>query len=333
MFSKNDRFTLIATALLGILLYAVMQFGNDLEQAATVEEALGLEGATVDSPVPAPPKSAPAPDPRLPRITSHEELVAFLDARGLDGRLLTDEAANWYRARGFLGAYELFGVTADRAPGVYYETLDEPTLQAMSDAGDAGATQTLARLAMFLDPILGYALYKKAVTQGSVYAVIRVADTLNLFAETQLIDYASDQALFEKYLNMQKRVPGGNLHTEAYATLLAALGDGGPPIVDAELLAWSGRLEAKAPQQSLEYGCRRSGEILVENSAARRSNSLAPLSITPPPVFMGMTDREERMPCAAGSYPIISMMDVSDCAVERVVNDAGAEADLHICRP
>jgi len=333
MFSKNHRFTLIATALLGILLYAVMRFGNDLQKAPTVEAALGLKRPAVESPATAAPKPPPPPDPRLPRITSHADLVAFLDERGLNGRMLTDEAANWYRTRGFLGAYELLGVTADNTPSAYYDTLDEPTLLAMSKAGDAGATQTMARIAMFLDPIAGYALFRQAAAQGSVYAVIRVADTLNLFAETQLIDYSSDPALFEKYLNMQKRVPGGNLHAEAYATMLAALGDGGPPVIDAELLAWAERLGTKAPQQSLEYACRRSGEILIENSTARRGNNLGPLSTTPPPVFLGMTDREDRMPCEAGNYPIISMMDVSDCAVERVVNAVGAEADLHICQP
>ena len=41
MFSKNDRFTLIATALLGILLYAWVQFAKDLQEAPTVEAVVG----------------------------------------------------------------------------------------------------------------------------------------------------------------------------------------------------------------------------------------------------------------------------------------------------
>lgn len=338
MFSKNDRFTLIATALLGILLYAWLKFAEDLRNAPTVEAALGLESPQVAKEEPVREESLPeppaaTPDPKLPRITNHADLVAFLDERGLNGRLLVDQAATWYRDKGFLGAIEYLGVSSDDAPNAYYDTLDEATLKALSAGGDVGATQTLARMAMFMSPSVGLGLYQQAVSQGSIYAVIKVADTLSLFADARLADYASEPELFNQLLQVQKRSPGQILDTEAYATALAALGDGGPPIVDEELLAWTATLEAKAPQQALEYACRRSGEILVDNSTLRRANNVEPLSTQPPPIFIGPPGVAARMPCTATSYPIVSLMNIEQCEVERFVNSAGEESDLHICQP
>jgi len=329
---KTTRFTLIATALLGILLYAIWRFEDDLLESAETMEAeqvLSEIQSPVESVVNAPPTQAP--EPGLPRIGSDAELVALLDERGLNGRLLVDLTAGWYAERGFLGIRELFGITLDNAPDTYYDTFDEATLRAMSDGGDAGATQTLARLTMFRNPFESLELYQKAVGQGSVFALIKVADTLSLLADARLLGNGPDRELFRQLRELQQSVPRGDLHTEAYATMLAAISDGGPPIVDEDILNWVSWLEGKAPQGALELACMRSSEILLASSGARRDNGVTPLSITPPPVFISPPEREERMPCTATGYPLVSMMNLSDCSVERVVTATNTEADLYIC--
>jgi len=331
---KSTRFTLTSTALLGILLYAVVQFTDDLQNAPVQQPVQGTGGAAVSAPAPSARQvrtAPPAPDPRLPRITTHAELIAHLDHGGHNGRLLVDQAAGWYGARGFLGADELLGITIDNSPAAYYDTFDLPTLRAMSESGDAGATQSLARLVMFSDPFGALELYRKAVGQGSVYASVKIADTLSFFADIQRPADAKDPQLYRQISDYRSSLPSDDLNIEAYASVLAVMGDGGPPVIDAEMLDWSTWLESRTRQFNIEYACKRSADIVTENGAARRANGVAPLSMQPPPVFLSPLDRESRMPCSATAYPVVAMMNLSDCAVETVIGPDGTESLLHIC--
>ena len=339
---KSTRFTLTSTALLGILLYAVVQFTNDLQNAPAQEPTQVPDSGNAIEAMPAtdapqartPP---PAADPRLPRITTHAELITHLDERGHNGRLLVDQAAGWYGARGYLGANELLGVTNDNSPAAYYETLDLPTLRAMSESGDAGATQSMARLAMFSDPFGALDLYRIATSQGSVYAGVKVADTLSFFADVQSPAGAKDPQLRRQATEYRSQLASSNLssssdlHTEALANVLAVMGDGGPPVIDTELLTWATWLESRTPQFNIEYACKRSADILTENGSGRRDLGVAALSTQPPPVFLSPVDREMRMPCAATGYPIVAMMNLSDCTQESVIGPDGTESLLHIC--
>ncbi|MBT8442214.1 MAG: hypothetical protein KJO76_07505 [Gammaproteobacteria bacterium] len=333
---SSTRFTLTSTVLLGILLYAVLRFADGLmEDARKLEEAERQEQGTAqenevreDTPVAAATETAEQ-DPYLPRVESYDDLVTLLDKSGLNGLLVVEDAARWYAERGYLGENPLLGVTSDNSRDAFYATFDKPTLRAMSDAGDAGASQALARMAMFDDPLAALALYEKAVSQGSVYALIKVADTLNILVDLRLMPGVGGQ----DFINRVMRVRPGNLNAEAYATLLAAMSDGGPPIIDEELLNWGSSLEERTDSRLLEYACKRSAEILIANSMARQQNGVTPVSMTPPPVFLSPPDREQRMPCAATGYPVVSMMNIDQCQSQRVVAGMGDEQDLYICQP
>ena len=135
----------------------------------------------------------------------------------------------------------------------------------------------------------------------------------------------------EELKNAQRRLRGPNLPAEAYATMLAAIADGGPPVMSAENLDWIASLEAEVHQSVIVYSCKRSGTILMTHGRARGANGLPPVSMRPPPVFVNPPDREARMPCAATEAPIVSMMSLAGCEAERFVDAAGAEADLYVC--
>jgi len=331
------RFTLTSTVMLGILLYAVLRFADGLMQDAriadeaaqrqevTVRTKTATTNSAIDSPEPV--------DPYVPRIESFDDLVTFLDKLGLNGIVAVEDAARWYAERGYLDANALLGVTPEGSRSAYYATLDEPTLRAMSDASDAGATQTLARMAMFDDPIVALELYEKAVAQGSVYANIKVADTLSILMDLRLVAQASNPALRKKIQDLRVRYPSRNLNTESYATILAAMSDGGPPIIDDELLDWGSWLEERTQQVNIEYACKRSADILIANSMARQANGITPVSMKPPPVFQSPPDREQRMPCSATGYPVVSMMNLDRCQTQRIVDASGREQDLYICQP
>jgi hypothetical protein len=334
------RSTLISTVLLGILLYAILRFADGLMgDAEKLEEAerqdrsaFREQGVRSDTPVITESASQEI-DPYLPRIQSYDDLVTLLDQLGLNGLLVVEDAARWYAERGYLDENTLLGVTPEGSRSAYYATLDTATLRAMSDAGDAGATQTLARLAMFDDPIAALELYEKAVTQGSVYASVKVADTLSIFKDLRLEAQASDPEFRKMMRDLPKRYPSSDLDTESYATILAAMSDGGPPVSNDELLNWGSWLEERTRQYNIEYACKRSADILIANSMARQANGVAPVSMKPPPVFLSPADREQRIPCSATAYPIASMMKLEECLTQRIIDETGKEQDLYICQP
>lgn len=329
---KTTRFTLIATALLGILLYTVLRFAADLENAARPPEDVATPVQQAPTPVPTrDDEQTPTPDAGLRRLADHAALVEFLDDKGLNGHLLVDQSAAWYADRGYLGVNEMLGVTTDTARATYYDTFDDATLRAMSEGGDAAATQILARRTMFRNPLGALELYRRAAGQGSVYAVVKIADTLSLFGG---IPYSGNDPSLDELGNLselERTTAAGNFNTEAYATMLAAISDGGPPVTNAANLNWVAALEESVPPNKLVYACERSADIVLAHGRARSANGVAPLSMHPPPVFFSPTDRESRMPCSATGAPVVSMMKLDDCSVERVVDATDREVDLYIC--
>lgn len=337
--SKTNRFTLIATFLLGVLLYTVLRFADNLPEAPmadTVRETAPVQS----SPDPENEPEVPAADTTgvmqaegrgIPTVSNYDELVAHLDERGLNGRLTVEVTADWYAERGYLGGNALLGVTADAAPMAYYETLDDATLQALSDAGDAGATQTLARHAMFLDPFRGLELYELAVKQGSLYAIVKVSDTLDSFSGAYISDFAKDRELRKKMMQIRLQGYRRNLGMAAYATAVAAIRDGGRPIVDNALLNWIGTLEDKTARGAIERACEWSEEKQIGFSTARRSRGKPPLFTEPPPVFLSQPELEASLPCADTDHPVNFVMNLSDCTNELVVGPDGAEWELYVC--
>ncbi|MFW2403333.1 MAG: hypothetical protein ACN4GT_01120 [Gammaproteobacteria bacterium] len=334
------RSTLTSTILLGVLLYAVLRFADGLmEDARTFEAAeQQKEGSTRGMQVredTAVVTAAPVEevDPYLPRIQSYDDLVTLLDRIGLNGLLVIEDTARWYAERGYLEENELLGVTPEGSRSAYYATLDAPTLRAMSDAGDAGATQTLARLAMFDDPIVALELYQKAVTQGSTYAAIKVADTLSVLMDLRGMAQRTNDGLGRRVGDLVSQTQSQDLNVEAYSAVVAAMADGGPPVMDAQLLDWSASLEDRIESLAVENACKRSADILIANSMARQINGVAPVSIKPPPVFLSPPDRDLRIPCSATRYPVVSMMNLEQCRTQRIVDATGNEQDLYICQP
>ncbi len=334
------RSTLTSTVLLGILLYAVLRFADGLmADAERLEEAerqdrSASRGQEVRSDTPVITESVSQEmDPYLPRIESHDDLVTLLDQLGLNGLLVVEDAARWYAERGYLDENTLLGVTPEGSRSAYYATLDTATLRAMSDAGDAGATQTLARLAMFDDPIAAFELYRKAVTQGSVYAAIKVADTLSVLMDLRAITQTRNEDLGRQVSELLNDTPSQDLNVEAYSAVVAAMADGGPPVMNSELLDWSASLEERIDSFVVEHACKRSTDILIANSMARQANGVTPVSIKPPPVFLSPPDRDLRVPCSATRYPVVSMMNLEQCRTQRIVDETGKEQDLYICQP
>ena len=148
--SKTNVYTLVATALLGVLLYVVLQFARKVPtQPVTTNimtEPIGLS------------------------VGGRSDLPAILEARGIDAQRAIAESIDWRQARGFLDSDRMFGVAGDEAPARLYEILEIATLESMSESGDLAATQALAARKLLEDPFASLALYTTAANQGSVFA-------------------------------------------------------------------------------------------------------------------------------------------------------------------
>lgn len=337
--SSSSRSTLIATFLLGVLLYTVLRFADNLPEvpmADTVRRTIPVVPASGSGSKPAardnnPADVPPVDDRGILQVRNYDELVAHLNTRGLNGRLIVAAAADWYAERGYLGANALLGVTVDAAPMTYYQTLNDATLLALSDAGDAGATQMLARHSMFFDPFRGLELYELAISQGSLYAIVKVSDTLDSFSGAYISDFAQALELRKKIIQLHAQGYRRNLGMAAFATAVAAIRDGGQPIVDEDLLYWVAALEAKTARGSIARACAWSEEKQVEFGTARRRRGKPPLFTEPPPVFLSQPELEASLPCADTDHPVQFRMNLADCSDELVEGPDGKEWRLYVC--
>lgn len=309
--SKTNLYTLIATALLGVLLYVVLQFARKVPTTPPTAETIHA--------------------PEHPRLANHPDLHEFLAARGLDGHKLLVESAHWRQARGFLGGDRLLGVTEDSAPSRAYQSIDTLVLNSMSDNGDLAATQTLAARTLPNDPFAALDLYMTAAEQGSIYAMLQIGSLRETLGDRALDRFKSDPDYLRKVGELRGDDSNQTLQMEAFAYIAAAVRDAGATIVDDDLLGWLRRMEREIPSAQRAAACELSERIFLKFGAARRGRGLAPLTTTPPPVFIAIRNLDEKIPCRTTSHPIYSLIDLSRCSVRPVETDRG-DADLYICQ-
>lgn len=328
--SKTNVFTLIATILLGVLLYTIVRFSTGLPEPPPADSI--REAATL-----APPANAGLPTPaarsgELPRISGYAELLVFLTARGVDGESAIAGSARWLHERGFSGINTLLGVTEENAPGIALQSLDDATLQTMLEAGDSGASQAMASRVLFTDPFAALDLYRTAAGQGSVYAILRIASLLESLGDISLDDFVADPAYLQKLVDLRSRDSDQGPKISAFSHALAAARDGGMPVIDAEMLSWLQRLSSEFSESEQRSACERSTQLFFEFGTKRRQKGLRPISTDPPPVFLSIPDLESQLPCRATSDPVIQLLDLSQCSHTAVEDERGDRMNLNICK-
>lgn len=327
--SKTNVFTLIATILLGVLLYTIARFAANLPEAPPADSI--RETATIATPANA---GLPQPTTRtngLPRVRTYSELLDFLTAQGIDGRSAIADSARWLQERGFSGINTLLGVTEENARGIALQSLDDATLHTMLEAGDSGASQALASRALFTDPFAALELYRTAASQGSVYAILQIGSLLESLSDITLDDFVTDPAYLQKLVDLRNRDSAEGPKIAAFSHALTAARDGGMPVIDTEILTWLQRLSSEFSESEQEFACERSMQLFFEISAERRQKGLQPISTDPPPVFLSIPDLENQLPCRATSHPIIQLLDLTRCAHTEVEDDKGDRMNLNIC--
>lgn len=308
--SKTNLYTLIATALLGVLLYVVVQIAGQLA-SVPVAEPVDLPGIT----------------PEDQRLMGSEDLLELLHARGLDGELLMLESADWRRQRGFLGGVWWLG---NPEPDTHH-LLDTQTLEKMGDDGDMAALQTLAERVRMADPFAAIKLHTAAAERGSIYSMLQIGSLRETLGSLDLDRLRSSPDFLRQLAELRHEDSKRTLQMEAFAYVAAAARDGGPAVIDSDMLGWMQRMERDLNPGQRSAACELSASIFLEISAARRSRGVAPLRMTPPPVFLAIRDLEQQLPCRTTSYPIPSLLDMSQCSMTPVGLAGVGTANLYIC--
>jgi len=324
--TKTNRFTLIATFLLGVLLYTILRFAADLN--------IAWDGSVLQPP--------PATDntraPTQPRIATATDLRAALDDHGIesgiesgiDSRAAIDGYADWSDARGFTGDNRLFG-TPDIAPTDAFAAGNETVLIARSDAGDVAASQALAARMLFIDPFNAIEYFRRAAEQGSTFALLRIGSVLEALDAAGADAAIAGHAQRQRVADLTERGVGNSLRLTALGYVMTAIRDGGAPIVDHTLLTWLDRLIDESDNDELVAVCEWSERTLVDIAKGRVRWGKPAITTVAPPVFFAIPNLAERLPCVQTAYPIETLLDLANCSVTEVRNAADEALDLYIC--
>jgi hypothetical protein len=314
--TKTNRFTLIATFLLGVLLYMILRFAHDLNVA--------WDGDMREPP----PITADPNTPVHPRITNTTDLSAFLQAQGIDAAAAIDGYTNWSDVRGFTGTNRLFG-TASSTPAD--TTQSNAILRAQSNAGNASATQTLAAQILFTDSFGAIELYRRAAQQGSVFALLRIASLLEALDTVGIENESADPVQQQRIADITASGVDNSLRLTAFGYVVTAIRDGGIPIIDHALHAWLNQLGKDITNEELVAVCAWSERTLYEIAKGRAHNGKPPVMTDTPPILFTIPGIADHLPCSQTAYPIENLLDLTHCTVTEVRNSADEALNLHIC--
>lgn len=330
--TRTNIYVLIACAFLGILLYVILGIVDQAQSPpapaptgapapAEIEVAPGAHELT----------TAAAATTNLPKLRTHADLLAILSAAKVNPNSVLPPSRRWLQERGFLGSHELLGVGTAEAPVFFYQSLDGPTLEAMSQKGDLGALQALAAQNLLIDPFLASDFYSQAAAEGSDYAMLQIASLLETFSSVSPAEYDADSDYARKLARFRAGRGEHELQENALAFALAALRGSGAPVAQPDVLSWIQRLAADFAGDELNEACELSARIFFEMSAIRRSRGKLRLSSQPPPVFFSTPDLAEQMPCGDTKAPIDPVLDTTGCRIRRFEDARRRILNLHIC--
>lgn len=290
-----SRFTvsiLLATALLGVLLWIVVSMAVDF--AKPPQEP------------PQEPEPAVEYDPALPRISDRAELVAFLNGSGLPGFDLVAGLENWLDERGYPPA--IFNTTAQ--PDELISAASDPELLLLAGIGDIDALQELAERSLQdgQNPLEALEWYDQAIVSGSLYAMLRRSDLLNTLSDPVLSEFLRSgewptelQAITENRTNALE---------DALAWALSAYIVGGSATLDTDqaerLTALSTELRSR-DEFAIDRACAAAQDYVLDAAASRRALGGSIFSTAAPPFALTVAEPEQLIPCSIPIVPLVSM--------------------------
>jgi len=303
-----SRSALVVAAALFALGIFVWLFTTGREDAAPVEPAVAVrvgsspEPAAEARPSGTPARSAAATPGSPPRISTRDEFIQALEARGRDGEKLLAAYQDWRVSRGYLGADPLTGITAENAPFQVYAAMDRTTLKSLADSGDLGAIQAYAAGSLPADSDTALDYFGRASELGSAVAMVEIASILGGGAG-----------------------PVEDPRSDAMAWTLAAIRLHGPIVATPDTLSL---VETPGGDPAaLAVVCARSLAIFADLSATSEGQNNGTL----PPVFLAEKDLYGRLPCRDTPAPVMPPRALERCTASPALDSNNRPVELWIC--
>jgi len=300
--------------MLGILLYVVLSI---------VDQSIDPDPITLDT-GDNPENVAP------PAIRTRTDLELALNGKGIDLEAELQATINWYQQRGFLGPLPVYGRMAPSTLQKAYATAAASDLLQLAGSGDIAAAQALAELSMSSvnnNPVDAIEWYRQAASYGSVYAMFRIGELLQVFSNRQLDIFSSDPVYASRLQELRTNNP--LMDRDALAWAITGVLAGGLPMAQPATVENIAAMAAQLGEGGTVRACDKANRILLDLAAERRSRNRLVFSTTPPPLFVSVPDVRLALPCEASAMPII---DSSACAAVSVPGLVNPNQTLWRCQ-
>lgn len=292
-----SRFTvsiLLATALLGILLWVVVSMAVEFARAP-------------ETPLP-PPEEPVQLDPALPRINNRSELITWLAVKTADAPALVRAGEHWLEERGYPPGYRL--LTPGTPENELIAQADDAELLILAGNGDLDAMHELAERSLRdrQDPLEALAWYDRAIVNGSLYAMLRTADLITTLTDPALSGFVSEPAWTAAVdeLNSQGPAPA----ERALGWALAAVTMGGYALLDAANAGRIATLSQSLDAAGRDRACEIAQDYVLDAAASRRAKGNAVFAIELPAFAISIDAPAAALPC---SVPVPPLVPLDEC--------------------
>jgi hypothetical protein len=310
-----SRFTtsvLLATALLGVLLWVVISIVVDLSRAP-------------DQPLPLPTEQAVF-DPALPRISNRLQFLQWLNEQGYSGEQLVHDYSEWLTARGYPEQYSWITASQTQQSDPF-AAYDDAELLIIAGQGDLAAMHELAERSLSEDdPLEALAWYDRAIVSGSLYAMLRMADLITTLTDPALAEFISNPQWRAALEQLNAEVPPPR--ERALGWSLAAVNVGGYALLDSAHANRIENLQQQLDAAQLETACQTAQDYLLDAASARRAMGNAVFTTERPPVAVTVPAAEKIITCDVPVRPLVAM---DDCTRSEFVGPGPALMTVWLC--
>jgi hypothetical protein len=290
--SRTNISILIATALLGVLLWIVISIVRDLANAP-------------DTPLPQPAEAKVVEfNPALPRIFSGVQLEDWLTQQGYPV-LVVDKYRDWLMLHGFHSGTPLLDFSAQPQAEDLYADNDDATLLILAGQGDIAALHILAERSLETDPLAALEWFDQAIVNGSVHAMIRISDLLTTLADPELANFVSDPVWQSALRTLQNTSPAPLERALAWA--IATVTFGGYAVLDQSLAQRIHTLSEQMEPSAINRACEIAQDYVLTTAATRRAQGGMLFSTQTPPLAISVAQPETVIPCDIPVLPLISL--------------------------
>lgn len=289
--SRENISILIATGLLGVLLWVVISIARDWGRLPAAPLPLPAEIVEID--------------PALPRLLTRTDLRNWLTEKGYLADVLIGGYRDWLAERGYPGFSVLLDGPGTDTIGADYADMDDADLVLLAGRGDSSAALLLGEKSLETDPLAALDWFDQASVNGSVFGMIRMADLLATLSSLESAEFVSTSSWQEAL--EQRNAGAPPLGEQALAWALAAVIVGGYAVLDPSHADRIESLTMMLDDAANERACALAQDYVLTTATARRAQGGMVFSMQAPPLALSVANPAATLPCDVPLIPLVSL--------------------------